>query len=93
MDIGRLDGISRISKVGIFNEDQRTQGNSEHQSGSNPNTQGDGWLDFFYSKIFTIKFIFMLVFSLFYELSIKMVAMATRPDSKTKYKAVPMATK
>lgn len=34
----------------------------------------------------------MLVFSLFYELSIKMVAMATRTDSKTKYKAVSMAT-
>jgi len=47
---------------------------------------------FFYSKIFTIKFIFMLVFSLLYELSIKMVAMATRTDTKIKYKAVPMAT-
>ena len=61
--------------------------------GSNPNTQGDGWLAFsFLFKIFTIKFIFMLVFSLFYELSIKMIAMATRTDSKTKYKAVSMAT-
>jgi len=34
----------------------------------------------------------MLVFSLLYELSIKMVAMATRTDTKIKYKAVPMAT-
>ena len=48
LDIGRLDGTSRISKVGIFNEDKRTQDNSEHQSESNPNTQEDGWLDFFY---------------------------------------------
>ena len=39
----------------------------------------------FYSKIFTIKFIFMLVFSLLFELSIKMVAIATRTDTKIKY--------
>ena len=50
LDIGRLDGTSRISKVGIFNEDKRAQDNSEHQSESNPNTQGDGWLDFFFIK-------------------------------------------
>ena len=91
MEIVRLDGTSRISKVGIFERDE-TQGNSEHQRGSNSNTQGDDWLDFFLFKIFTIKFIFMLVFSLFHELSIKMVAMATRTDFKVKYYVVPMAT-
>jgi len=39
LETERSDGTARISKVGIFNGDKRTQGN--------PNTQGDGWLDFF----------------------------------------------
>ena len=47
LEIEGSGGISRISKVGIFNEDKSTQDNSDHQSGSNPNTQGDGWLNFF----------------------------------------------
>ena len=53
LEIGRSDGTSRISKVGIFDEDKRTQDNSEHQSRNNPNTQGDGWLDFFLFKRFS----------------------------------------
>ena len=35
-ETGRSDRTSRISKVGIFNEDKGTGDNSEHQSGSNP---------------------------------------------------------
>ena len=54
-EIGRSDGTSRISRVGIFNRDKRTQDNSEHQSGSNPDTQGDGWLFFFNSFSLQIK--------------------------------------
>ena len=44
----KLDRTSRISKVGMFKGDNGTHDYSEHQSGSNSNTQGDGWLDFFF---------------------------------------------
>ena len=53
LEFGRSDGTSRVSKVGIFDEDKKTQDNSDYQSGSNPNTQGDGWLDFFLFKKFS----------------------------------------
>ena len=49
-EIGRSGGTSRISRVGIFSRDKRTHGNSEHQGGSNPDTQGDGWLFFFFNS-------------------------------------------
>ena len=84
LEIGRLDGTSRISKVGMFEEDNETHDTSEHQSGSNTNTQGDGWLDFFYSKVVTIKFSFTLLFSLFCDLCLQMVAIATRKNKLLK---------
>ena len=42
----------------------KKQDNSDYQSGNNPKTQGDGWLDFFNSKHFHIKLSYTLLVSL-----------------------------
>ena len=73
-EIGRSGGTSRISRVGIFSRDKRTQDNSEHQGGSNPDTQGDGWLFFFKFFLFANKVIFTILLRRLYY---KMVAMTT----------------
>ena len=53
-----LPGFRKMEYLTGATEHRTTQNNSEHQSGSNPNKQGHGRLDFFfffYLKIFHNK--------------------------------------